>query len=50
MFQILKKKYGWDYKNNEAYNNLSTTKEFFNLNGINDNQYKFYDFDKKTFH
>ena len=31
-------KYGWDYKNNEAYNNLSITKEFFNLNGINDNQ------------
>ena len=25
-------------------------KEFFNLNGINDNQYKIYDFDKKTFH
>ena len=42
-------KYGWDYKNNEAYNNLSTTKEFFNLNGINDNQYKIYDFDKKNF-
>ena len=42
-------KYGWDYKNDEAYNNLSITKEFFNLNGINSYQYTIYDFDKKNF-
>ena len=42
-------KYGWDYKNNEAYNNLSITEEFFELNGINNNQYNIYDFDKKKF-
>ena len=42
-------KYGWDYKNNEAYNNLSITEEFFEINGISRNQYNIYDFDKKKF-
>lgn len=42
-------KYGWDYRNNEAYNNLSITEEFLNLNGINNNQYNIYDFDQKNF-
>ncbi len=43
-----KVKYGWDYKNNEAYNNLSITNKFFNLNGIDTSKYNVYDFDKKN--
>ena len=43
-----KVKYGWDYKNNEAYNNLIITKKFFNLNGIDTSKYSVYDIDKKN--
>tara|TARA_B100000575_G_scaffold293556_1_gene305392 strand:+ start:1733 stop:2425 length:693 start_codon:yes stop_codon:yes gene_type:complete len=43
-----KVKYGWDYKNNEAYNNLTITKKFLNLNGIDTNKYSIYDIDKKN--
>ena len=42
-------RYGWDNKNQEAYNNLSMTRNFFFLNGINNTNYNIYDYDKKNF-
>ena len=42
-------RYGWDNKNQEGYNNLLLTENFFNLNGIDNTQYDIYDYDKKNF-
>ena len=42
-------RYGWDNKNQEGYNNLSMTRNFFFLNGINNTNYNIYDYDKKNF-
>ena len=42
-------KYGWDNNNQEGYNNLSITENFFYLNGINNSRYDIYDYDKKNF-
>ena len=42
-------RYGWDNKNQEGYNNLLLTENFFNLNGIDNAKYDIYDYDKKSF-
>ena len=42
-------RYGWDNENQEGYNNLLLTGNFFNLNGIDKNKYNIYDFDEKNF-
>ena len=42
-----KVKYGWDEKNNEAYNDLDLLRSFLNKNGIRNN-FKIYNFDKDT--
>ena len=42
-------RYGWDNKNQEGYNNLLLTENFFNLNGIDKTKYDIYDYDKKNF-
>ena len=42
-------RYGWDYENQEGYNNLLLTGNFFNLNGIDKNKYNIYDYDEKNF-
>ena len=38
--------YGWDIKNNEAYNDLTLTKNFMKLNGISEEKIKLFNFDK----
>ena len=42
-------RYGWDNENQEGYNNLLLTGNFFNLNGIDKNKYNIYDYDEKNF-
>ena len=42
-------RYGWDNENQEGYNNLLLTANFFNLNGIDKNKYNIYDYDEKNF-
>ena len=43
-----KVKYGWDPKNNEAYNNLDLLKEFLLANGMNQSNFEIYDQDKDS--
>ena len=40
-----KVKYGWDEKNQEAYNDLLLLEKFLINNGMNTNQFKTYDYD-----
>ncbi len=40
--------YGWDSNNSEAYNNLDLTFKFLTTNGMSQNNFKIYDFDKKN--
>ena len=39
-------KYGWDSKNQEAYNNLSLLADFLLNNGVNQKKFSLFDFDK----
>ena len=39
--------YGWDNNNSEAYNILDLTFKFLTNNGMSQNNFKIYDFDKK---
>jgi hypothetical protein len=41
--------YGWDENNLEAYNNLSLVKNFLINNGISNEKFEIYDYDKKNF-
>tara|TARA_B110001452_G_scaffold243096_1_gene226257 strand:+ start:341 stop:1033 length:693 start_codon:yes stop_codon:yes gene_type:complete len=41
-----KVKYGWDSKNNEAYNDLSYLKKFLIDNELNEKRFKIFDYDK----
>ena len=41
-----KVKYGWDYKNLEAYNDLNLLKEFLLINHMEPKSFKIFDFDK----
>ena len=40
-----KVKYGWDNKNNEAYNNISIQKDFLNKNGMESSRFTIFDYD-----
>ena len=40
--------YGWDSNNSEAYNSLDLTFKFLTTNGMPQNNFKIYDFDKKN--
>ena len=40
--------YGWDNNNSEAYNILDLTFKFLTNNGMSQNNFKIYDFDKKN--
>ena len=40
--------YGWDSNNLEAYNNLDLTFKFLTTNGMTQNNFQIYDFDKKN--
>ena len=40
--------YGWDSNNSEAYNSLDLTFKFLTTNGMSQNNFKIYDFDKKN--
>ena len=40
--------YGWDNTNSEAYNSLNLTSKFLTTNGMSQNNFKIYDFDKKN--
>ena len=40
--------YGWDSNNLEAYNSLDLTFKFLTTNGMPQNNFKIYDFDKKN--
>ena len=42
-------RYGWDNENQEGYNNLLLTGNFFNLNGIDKTKYNIYDYEEKNF-
>ena len=43
-----KVKYGWDNKNFEAYNNIKLLEKFLIQNGINNSDFKIFDFDNDT--
>jgi len=43
-----KVKYGWDSKNNEAYNYLEFLKKFLIDNNLNEERFKIFDYDKDT--
>ncbi len=40
--------YGWDNSNSEAYNNLELVKLFLKNNGMDENRFEVFDFDKNT--
>ncbi len=40
--------YGWSYNNSEAYNIFDLTFKFLTNNGMSQNNFKIYDFDKKN--
>jgi hypothetical protein len=41
-----KVKYGWDNKNNEAYNDISMQRNFLSKNGMQSSKFSIFDFDK----
>ena len=41
-----KVKYGWDNKNNEAYNDLTIQRKFLIKNGMESSKFKIFDYDK----
>ena len=41
-----KVKYGWDNKNNEAYNDLAIQRKFLIKNGMESSKFKIFDYDK----
>ena len=41
-------KYGWDNKNQEAYNNLDLLEQFLIKNGVKKEKFKIYDYDKNN--
>lgn len=43
-----KVKYGWDSKNNEAYNYLEFLRKFLIDNNLNEERFKIFDYDKDT--
>ena len=43
-----KVKYGWDNKNNEAYNSINLVKKFLKINKVKLDKFKLYDYDKDT--
>ena len=42
-----KVKYGWDNKNNEAYNDLTIQRKFLIKNGMESSKFKIFDFDNR---
>ena len=48
-FLSKKIKYGWDYKNEEAYNNLEVLKNFLINNKIQKQNFEIFDYDKDIF-
>ena len=40
--------YGWDKNNKEAYNSITLTRKFINLNSINNKNFYIYNVDKDT--
>jgi len=41
-----KVKYGWDNKNNEAYNDINIQRNFLSKNGMQSSKFNIFDYDK----
>ena len=41
-------KYGWDHKNNEAYNDLNLLKNFLIKNGLSSEKFSIFDYDREV--